>query len=94
MLNVGINETISSTSEMSVYPNPSGDMITVSINANLVIDNRVELQDMLGNIIYTKEISKSGKQSIQIDMKKYSAGVYFVRINTAKGFINRKVIKI
>jgi hypothetical protein len=50
--------------------------------------------DMLGNIIYTKEISKSGKQSVQINMKEYSAGVYFVRINTGNGFMNRKIIKI
>src|SRR5258706_1053578 len=94
MLNVGIDAPAGNTSEMNVYPNPSGDIITVSINANSIIDNKVELLDMLGNIMYTKEISRSGKQSVQINMKGYSVGAYFVRINTGNGFMNRKIIKI
>src|SRR5207253_1189240 len=86
MLNVGMDEPAGNTSEMNVYPNPFGDVITVTVNINSINDKKVELLDMLGNIMCTKEISKPGTQSVQIDMKTYSDGVYFVRINTAKGF--------
>ena len=78
---------------MSVYPNPTRGLINIEFNN---IDNKVSslsIVNVLGDRIYNDDIDSSiPKYSNQLDLSKYSDGIYFVRFKTKNGFITRKLI--
>ena len=72
---------------IKLYPNPAKDMITVETNYN---DNHtIEIQNLLGQCIYTNNINKKAT----IDISTYPKGIYIFKINTAKETIVRKFVK-
>lgn len=70
-----VDETSDSKSNLSVYPNPSSDYITIS-HLNNGFNNNVIITDVSGRIVYQDEIGNSKKLSIS----DYQKGVYFVTI--------------
>ena len=78
---------------MSVYPNPTRGLINIEFSN---IDNKVSslsIVNVLGDRIYNDDIdSSTPKYSNQLDLSKYSDGIYFVRFKTKDGFITRKLI--
>jgi len=50
--------------------------------------------NVLGEMIYSKELSAATQQIIEINLDKLSSGIYFVRMKNQEGFINRKIIKM
>ena len=59
--------------EISVYPNPTTDVITVK-TTNTRIET-VEIMDILGNRVLT------GKTNSVIDVRSLKSGIYFARFN-------------
>ena len=60
-----------------VYPNPVNDVLNVIIpNSNS--STTIEVYSLIGQKVYTKSVS--GLKTIQLDVSKYSQGVYFVRL--------------
>ena len=75
---------------VNVYPNPVVGKTTVTINS--IADETVQLKviDNTGRTIQTIEVELvKGKNSIQLNMSKYKAGIYFLDINGKS--INEKV---
>jgi trimeric autotransporter adhesin len=75
---------------VNVYPNPVVGKTTVTINS--IADEAVQLKviDNTGRTIQTIEVELvKGKNSIQLNMTKYKAGIYFLDINGKS--INEKV---
>lgn len=91
--NVGI-PNINNPTLLNIYPNPFNNIITISINNNLIKDNEIQVLNVLGEIIYTKELPVSTQQTITIDLDKFSSGIYFVRMKNSDGYINKKIIKM
>jgi len=60
----------------SIYPNPVKSIATISFNA--IGNCTIKLTDVAGNILQMKTIDASGKSTINLNMSKYSSGVYFV----------------
>ena len=60
------------------------------------IDNKissVSVVNVLGDKIYNDNLdNKTFKYSSQIDLSKYSNGIYFVRLKTKDGFVTKKLI--
>ena len=82
--NVGIKEnTISS---ISVHPNPTHDIVIVTMDASSAL---VEVMDVQGKLIQTTQI-KSGDQ---IDLSTYERGVYTLRIKTEFGTSLERIVK-
>ena len=66
--------------DVSVYPNPTRNI--VNIKANVDGDFSVSVFDLLGrnmNVDYTNT-NKVGKLDVTLDLEKYSAGLYFIKI--------------
>ncbi len=76
------------TTEVSVYPNPVVDQVTVSSNSLL---GKVMLYDILGKKI--NQQNGNGETTIQLSMSALPKGVYVLNIETAEGMVSRKVIK-
>ena len=78
---------------MSIYPNPTRGVLNIEFNN---IDNKISslsIVNVLGDRIYNEVLESSTlKYSNQLDLSKYSDGIYFVRFKTKDGFITKKLI--
>ena len=84
----GVNE-IDPQEEISIYPNPSNGLFTISATGTKIKEVRV--MDVMGRLVNSEEL-KANSTSATIDMSGYAKGVYFVRVQTENGIINKKVI--
>ena len=82
--NVGIKENTIST--ISVHPNPTHDVVVVTMDASSAT---VEVMDVQGKLVQTTQI-KSGDQ---IDLSAYERGVYTLRIKTEFGTSVERIVK-
>jgi len=85
---VGIDENL--FDNISIFPNPtSGDLRIES--GELKIES-VEIYDIYGRILSSNHLITSSSHHL-INISHLSAGVYFMKINTEKGQVFRKVLK-
>ena len=82
--NTGIDEV--SNDAIQIYPNPVKDQLTIN-NGELKIIN-VEIVDITGKIIST-----FNSQLSTINVSSLQQGIYFVKIETDKGIVTRKIVK-
>lgn len=86
------NETLLSTknyllnNQLSLYPNPTKN------NFNVDISSELELKEMILYNTLGKKVLKTN--SLSVNLTKFSKGIYLVKINTNKGIITKKLIKI
>lgn len=81
----GVND-INLANKISIYPNPTNGVFTIE-SENM---QSIEITSISGEIIKTIKQNKSNK--VDVDLKAYSAGVYFVKITTDKGNATKKLI--
>ena len=78
---------------LNIYPNPTRGLLNIEFDN---IDNKiseVSVVNVLGDKIYKDNLdNKTFKYSSQIDLSKYSNGIYFVRLKTKDGFVTKKLI--
>jgi hypothetical protein len=80
--NVVVLEVSGQPSGYTVYPNPTADLIYVDLIAEKAESLEIELIDILARTILKKNFSLvSGKNQLQMDLKKILSGTYFLRVN-------------
>lgn len=82
----GIEETGSILNSLKIFPNPSEKDFTIKASAMI---NSVEVYNVIGELISSESLTG---QEIRIG-DRLDAGVYFLKINTDKGTITKKVLK-
>ena len=81
------NNELSLNNEITIYPNPTANIINLSYPDYLQI-NKIEVYNSLGQII------KRGSLSTNIiSLESNAQGVYFIKIYSSEGIINKRVIK-
>lgn len=89
---VGIEET-EAVSELSVYPVPATNRINLNLTFEEQEEYRLDIISMTGELVYSEEKKvNSGTYSNVLDITNYAPGVYFVKIQTSKGFSGSKFI--
>jgi uncharacterized protein YndB with AHSA1/START domain len=79
-----------SAAEISLYPNPTNNLVTVDLGNNDAVE-KITLFDIKGKVIYeTVEFTNS---RIQINMANLSEGIYILNVQDNKGVKNYKVLK-
>lgn len=82
----GIEEG-TSANLIEVYPNPASEIITIKVeNAG-----KIQVLDMTGRLVYNVGTT-IGKESV-VDVSKWSAGVYLVRVEVLGEVWTRKIVK-
>ena len=76
-------------SKFTIYPNPANDIISISSD-NLVFDN-ILLTDINGRKI--KETATNSVINYNLNISDLNSGVYFMKIKTADGILDKKIIK-
>jgi hypothetical protein len=83
---IGINELSGST--INIYPNPTNDILNISIGKNVV--NKITLSDSQGKLVYSLTTMK---KLITIDLKETSKGVYFLQVQGENEVNTYKIVK-
>ena len=96
---VGINEYNSNS--LTLYPNPTIGIVNVQCTMNNVqwVDGEIQVLDVYGRVLDVVNMADArgvSLQTVQIDLSRYSSGVYFIRwidkdnvMGTAKVLLNR-----
>ena len=74
---------------LKIYPNPTNDKFTIQID-DQNISYTLEIFNTTGQVVLNKKIVNSIEQ---FDLSGYSAGIYFVKIQSANNTIVKKIIK-
>lgn len=82
---VGLNDVMTNV-EANLYPNPANQYFNVS---SLSIIDRVQISNVLGQVVMTKEIGANGAN---INIENLEAGNYFVTIYTNQGVATKKLL--
>jgi hypothetical protein len=89
----GIENQESLLSNVSVFPNPSAELINVNLNLKSEQKVSLELIDMLGKVITVKDLGTlQGDSKQSINVSGITKGTYVVRVVTEKGTEVRKII--
>lgn len=89
---VGIQE-IANETLFEVYPNPSSGIFSVSFTSSEIMKYKIELQNVIGQIIYSEEIfNYNGTFTKEYDISNYGKGEYFIVITDSKKHIIEKLI--
>ena len=83
---VGINELALST---NIYPNPVNDRIQIETELNVI---EVSIYTITG-VMVGQQTTDNGQQTLTINLSELNSGIYFIKINTDKGEIVKRIIK-
>ncbi len=72
---------------ISIYPNPTKDNLTIETNSNT--EQRLEILNLIGQTVYTNIINKKAT----INTSAFAKGVYILKLSSDKETIVRKFIK-
>ena len=76
--------------EVNIYPNPSSNIFNLDFNSNY--ETEISVTNILGEQVYFESVQSVGKFNTQIDLSKYSKGIYNLTIKTSDGISNHKLI--
>lgn len=78
--------------EISIYPNPAGDYLSLSFRAGETEQVHLKLFDLLGKEIWSGEPS-GGEGSLRIDMTRFRPGLYLLMLQTQDTRLIYRVVK-
>ena len=76
--------------QISVYPNPVSDNLTIQTSTNEQVN--VVISDALGKIVFTSVMNPVGNK-IKLNTENWSAGMYSVSLKTTGSFVTKAVVK-
>ncbi|WP_445457959.1 T9SS type A sorting domain-containing protein [Flavobacterium sp. HNIBRBA15423] len=76
-------------SKFNIYPNPVNDII--SINSDNVAFENISLTDINGRVI--KETTTNSVMNYDFNISDLNSGIYFLKIKTSEGILDKKIIK-
>ena len=89
ILSLGINE-MDLTNALSIFPNPTGGLVTISTSFNAKYPMQLTVTNMIGELIYETR-AVPGKQ-FNLDLQHQAKGIYFVQLKTESGFVVKKLV--
>jgi len=85
----GIKNAENKTFEMSVYPNPAKDYLTVSVTEQALIGSTIALYNILGEKVADEKLSSLTQQ---LNLNTIAKGVYILTITTGQVQTSKKLI--
>jgi len=79
-------------SGLNIYPNPTDGLITFDIELSEAGDIEIQIYNVLGELLYNKVLHKIKKTTYEVDMERLTNGVYFVKLLSRRGSINKRII--
>ena len=86
---VGINEQATFNAGISLFPNPTRDLITIKSTTEKI--KQVDLLNLVGETLQTQKVNFSN--STQVNLQTYAPGFYFVKITGEKYTVVNRVVR-
>jgi hypothetical protein len=86
---VSIDLLTSESSNITIFPNPSSDIINITVNNNKEIQF-IELFDLTGKLVYTQKVNNT---HCELNLTNFSSSLYQLRIHQDKLISNKKIHK-
>ena len=87
------NTKIDENINISVYPNPINSNGVINFNLEKPENVSLQIVDILGQVVYTEQSKReSGIQSIPVNSKNYSNGIYYLKLRIDGKNYTKKVI--
>ncbi len=80
----------SSTQNVSIFPNPAKDKVTLQINGTLT-GSVISVYDMMGRKQFQTLLSQ-GNAKIEIDIHSLKSGLYFIEARTFNSVVIQKLV--
>lgn len=87
-----IKQTSNADYNFSVYPNPFGSVISITLSSYSEKSVHAEVYTITGMIVKTIQFS-SDKLNQQLDLSGISSGIYFLKIGGLQGSVVKKIVK-
>ncbi len=80
--------------DVSIYPNPVNDKLSVAINADKATDGQLTITDVSGKIVYTRIVNlPQGNMILPVMLSNIAAGSYVIKIQLKDDVIIKKFNK-
>jgi hypothetical protein len=89
----GINNVTGRNINMTVTPNPATNVATISFDATKDNPTTVTVTNMLGQVVFTKDLGNISKATLQVPVKELTSGVYMVTVKAGTEERTEKLIK-
>ncbi|MGI4883970.1 MAG: DUF7619 domain-containing protein [Janthinobacterium lividum] len=78
----------------TVYPNPTAGVFTVAAYALKPEQSSIQIENMVGQIVYSEKVRLTGGTlRREIDASRFTAGIYFVKMNINGKPVVQKLVK-
>jgi hypothetical protein len=84
-LGIEDNNNAPAADDLTIYPNPASDIVTVSLNANAKADAKITLVDLTGKVVAILPVNQisNGANVFTFDVSNLSSGIYMLNIQSA-----------
>ncbi|MFT5513420.1 MAG: hypothetical protein ACI8SE_001827 [Bacteroidia bacterium] len=83
LINTSIDPILTQVSNLSIFPNPSNGMVTMTFKSEKGNEASVIIMDAKGSILRNELLTGYGTQSHTLDLTALPAGLYMVKVNNA-----------
>ncbi|HRG59327.1 MAG TPA: peptide-N-glycosidase F-related protein [Bacteroidia bacterium] len=77
---------------LKAFPNPNNGLLYVTFDLPQRANGILKIVDLFGKVVFEQQITNKIAENYEVDMTKFSAGVYQVVLNTDAGVSSQKVI--
>ncbi len=78
--------------DFAVSPNPTAGELNIQLESNAAKTYRLNVRNMLGQVVYNDNVSVNGKKRINLDLSENEKGVYFVTLEKGTDRLTKKVV--
>jgi len=91
---VAVNEVADRLNSITIYPNPSTGLFTISIASELKENYNVTVRDIKGQKVYEENVTVNGAYKKDVDFTGFAKGVYFMQIQSeTNSYVEKLVIQ-
>lgn len=84
---------VNSLNELNVYPNPTEGMVSIDFALKESQDVQLELYTITGQLLEQISLGNSIAERLELDLKQYNAGMYFIKLRVGDQTYAKKIIK-
>lgn len=85
-------EDLSLTHVFSIYPSPSNGQLTLDFGNAAPADYDITVYNTLGEQVKVQHVEMLSEQTLQLDLRDQSAGIYFIEVRSQSDKVTRRVV--
>ncbi len=86
------NNAIEALTTFELYPNPANTRATIDVEFTTPKSITLKISNVVGQVIHYEEHIKLQSKRFEFDLQHYSAGTYYVTLETEGEFYNKKML--